>query len=191
MKVILTDDVVGLGDIGEVVNVKPGYARNFLIPRGLAVESETSSARASEHRMRQIDAKKKRLKGAAEERAKALQGFVLKLELRTGGHGKVFGSISAREIATKLAEHGYELDRRRVLLAEPIKKVGSFPVSIKLHPDVETEITIQIDARESTQDEEGRDVESARRAIEEGASRKQEAAAQQDADEDDDEASDE
>ena len=166
MKIILTDDVIGLGDIGEVVSVKPGYARNFLIPRGLAVESETSNARISAHRMRQIEAKKKKLKGAAEEKAKALRGFTLTLELRTGAHGRVFGSISSRDIATKLAEHGYELDRRRVLLAEPIRKLGSYTVSVKLHPEVASDITVQVNPRESTTEEESKDIETARSSIE-------------------------
>jgi large subunit ribosomal protein L9 len=169
MKIILTDDVVGLGDIGETVSVKPGYARNFLIPRGLAIETESASARATEHRRRQIDSKKRRMRGTAEERAKALQGFTLRLEIRTGESGRVFGSVSARDIASKLAEHGYELDRRRVLLSEPLKKLGEHLVRIKLHQEVESEIKVVLVSRESTKDEQQADVDSAREALEQGA----------------------
>jgi len=174
MKIILTDDVIGLGDIGEMVNVKPGYARNFLIPRGLAVESQTASAKRSEHLLRQIEAKKKRMKGVAQDKARALQGFHLQLDLRVGGSGRVFGSISARDIATKLAEHGYELDRRRVLLSEPIKKLGEYPVNVKLHQDVETEIKVVVVARESTKEEEEKDIEAAKQSLEDSASAKAE-----------------
>lgn len=166
MKIILTDDVVGLGDIGETVTVRPGYARNFLIPRGVAIESQSSNARAVAHRMRQIEAKKRRMKGDAEGRATGLRGSVLTFELRTGAHGRVFGSVTTREIATKLAELGYEIDRRRVLLAEPIKKLGEFPVTVKLHQEVETQITITVTGRDSSQSEENSDVDAARRAIE-------------------------
>ena len=174
MKIILTDDVIGLGDIGETVSVKPGYARNFLIPRGLAVESMTASARRSEHLLRQIEAKRKRMKGVAQDKARGLQGFRLQLDLRVGGSGRVFGSISARDIATKLAEHGYELDRRRVLLTDPIKRLGEYPVSVKLHQEVETEITVVVVARESTKEEEEKDVEAAKGSLEEAAATRDE-----------------
>lgn len=166
MKVILTDDVVGLGDIGETVSVRPGYARNFLIPRGVAIESQSSNARVVAHRMRQIEAKKRRMKVDAEGRAGGLKNKVVTFELRTGAHGRVFGSITTREIAAKLAEFGYEVDRRRVLLGEPIKKLGEYPVVVKLHQEVETTVTIVVTGRDSNQTEETADVESARRALE-------------------------
>ena len=181
MQIILTDDVVGLGDIGETVNVKPGYARNFLIPRGLAIETGSSSAKEAGHRSRQIDAKRRRMKGTAEEKAKSLQGAEIRMELRGGGHGKVYGSILARDITAKLAEMGYELDRRRVLLAEPIKRVGEFPVRVKLHQEVETEIKIIVSARESTKDEEATDVASAKSSIEERSAAKQDEDAEDEA----------
>ncbi len=177
MQIILTDDVVGLGDIGETVNVKPGYARNYLIPRGLAIETGSASAKEAAHRKRQIDAKSRRMKGSAEEKSKALAGSEIRFELRAGGHGKVFGSIAARDIAAKLAEMGYELDRRRVLLSEPIKRLGEFPVRIKLHQDVETEVKVIVAARESTKDEEEADVTAAKEAIEANAGSDQEDAA--------------
>ncbi|MFN8389512.1 MAG: 50S ribosomal protein L9 [Bdellovibrionota bacterium] len=173
MKVILNDDVVGLGDIGETVNVKPGYARNFLIPRGLAIETGSASARVAQHRIRQIESKKRKLRGVAEERAKALQSITLTMEVRVGDRGRVFGSLSSRDIAVKLAEHGYELDRRRVLLAEPIKKLGEHTVRVKLHQDVETEVKIIVQPRESTKEEAEQDVNTARQSIEEGAAEKQ------------------
>jgi len=187
MRIILTDDVVGLGDIGETVNVKPGYARNFLIPRGMAIETGSSSAKEAAHRSRQIEAKRRRMKGTAEEKAKNLQGSEVRMELRGGAHGKVFGSIVARDIAAKLAEMGYELDRRRVLLTEPIKRVGEHAVRIKLHQEVETEIKVIVTARESTRDEEDADVSAAKASIEEQSEKQNEKSAARDESSEEDE----
>lgn len=172
MKVILTDDVVGLGDIGETVSVKPGYARNFLIPRGLATESETSNAKMLAHKLLQINAKKRRMKGDAQGRATSLQGKILSFEVRTGAHGRVFGSVTAREIAQKLAELGVEVDRRRVQLGEPLKKLGEHSVAVRLHQEVETEIKIVLTGRDSSNNEESGDVDAARLALEAGAGEK-------------------
>ncbi|MCB0325560.1 MAG: 50S ribosomal protein L9 [Bdellovibrionales bacterium] len=166
MKIILTDDVVGVGDIGETVQVKPGYARNFLIPRGFAIEAETRNARQVAHRMRQIEAKKKRLKGDAEGRGKQLGALRPEMPLRVGSGGKVFGSVSARDLAAKLTEMGFEIDRRRVLLAEPIRKLGTHKVKIKLHSEVVVTIEVEVVAAEATKAEEDRAVEAGRQAIE-------------------------
>ena len=191
MKVLLADDVVGLGDIGETVNVKPGYARNFLIPRKLAIETQSIGANEAQHKIRQVEAKKRRLKGVAEERGKALSELSITIDLRVGEKGRVFGSISARDIAAKLAEIGYELDRRRVLLTEPIKKLGEHTIRVKLHQDVESTVKLLVQPRESTKEEEEKDVEGARHDIEAGAEANQkEEEAEQDV-EDSKEASDE
>ena len=120
MKVILTDDVVGLGDIGEAVSVKPGYARNYLVPRGKAIESGSANARQIEHHMRAIEAKKKHMQGEADAVAKDLLSKKVVLHLRVGESGRVFGSINRKAIADALNEQGFKVDRRRVQLAEPI-----------------------------------------------------------------------
>jgi large subunit ribosomal protein L9 len=165
MKIILTEDVVGLGDIGEAVVVRSGYARNFLIPRGFAIETETSSAKAVAHKMRQIDAKKRRMKKDAEERATSLSNISIELELRVGSGGKVFGSISAKQIADKLVELGHDIDRRRVLLVEPIRKIGQRKVRIKLHAEVITEIDVVTKAISATSSEEEQETREARQNI--------------------------
>ena len=167
MHIILTDDVAGLGDIGETVKVKAGYARNFLIPRGLARETGTASAKQLAHWMKQIEAKKKKLKVAALDRAENLSNVKIDLELRVGEHNKVYGSIGARDIAQKLVELGYEVDRRRVLLTEPIKKLGEHKVAIKLHQEVEGLISVMVSARKSTKEDEQQAVAEARNALEE------------------------
>lgn len=177
MKVILTDDVVGVGDIGESINVRPGYARNYLIPRGLAIESEAASARSIAHKMRQIEAKKKRMKGTAESRAKDLAAVEVVMELRVGSNGKAFGSIGARDIAAKLTALGFELDRRRVLLAEPIRKLGEHVVGVRLHQEVQTDVKIIVNPREFSKEEEEQLAEKARQNIETKVAAKAEKAA--------------
>jgi large subunit ribosomal protein L9 len=166
MQVILTEDVVGLGDIGESVKVKPGYARNFLIPRGKAIESQTSNAKVTKHLMTQIEARKGKLKDAAQEQATKLSETALKLGLRVGSGGKVFGSITSRDISKALAEEGFELDRRRILLDEPIKQIGSKAIKVKLHADVFTEIKVEIEQLQATKEQEAEETERARAEIE-------------------------
>lgn len=176
MKIILTDDVVGLGDIGETVSVKPGYARNYLIPRGLAMEAESVSAKQTQHRMKQIEAKKRRMRSGAEAVAERLRAAAVILELRVGEHGRVFGSVTARDIAEKLTQLGFELDRRRVLLPEPIRKLGSHPVKVRLHQDVETVVDVVVNPREATKNEIEAEVGSARASLERGAAARAEVA---------------
>ena len=144
MEIILVEDVAGLGDIGETVNVKPGYARNFLIPRGVAIESASKNAKALAHKMKQLEVKRKLLKGAAQETAAALKNVRVELTLKVGGPGKVFGAIHNKDIAEALKALGYDIDRRRIVLPEPIKKVGVHSVKVKLHSDVLADLDIHV-----------------------------------------------
>lgn len=170
MRVILTDDVVGVGDIGEFVKVKPGFARNFLIPRGLAIESESISAKEIAHRMKQIEAKKRRLRIAAEGEAERIALAAVELKLRVGSGGKVFGSVGARDVAEKLKEQGFDIDRRRVMLHEPIKKIGVHAVKIKLHPEVVAEVKVTVAAIAASKEQEEEETQAAKVAIEQAAS---------------------
>ncbi|MBP9838842.1 MAG: 50S ribosomal protein L9 [Proteobacteria bacterium] len=165
MKIILTEDVVGLGDIGETVNVKPGFARNFLIPKGVARECQSLSAKQLAHWMKQIESKKKRLKAVAESKASEISSKSITLELKTGAHGKVFGSIHAKDIAIKLTEIGIEIDRRRVVLVEPIKKIGEHKVKVRLHQEVETEITVIVKAIEPSKEDIEKEVVKTKKAF--------------------------
>ncbi|MCB0360467.1 MAG: 50S ribosomal protein L9 [Bdellovibrionales bacterium] len=167
MEVLLSEDVVGVGDIGDVVKVKGGYARNFLIPRGLAIETGAASAKEIAHRKRQIDAKKRRLKSAAEARADDLRNLSLEFELRVGGGGKAYGSIGSRDVAAALSSHGFELDRRRVLLSEPIKRAGTHFVAVKLHPEVQVQVKLLITAVEAAKKDEQEAAEALREALDE------------------------
>ncbi|MCC6219981.1 MAG: 50S ribosomal protein L9 [Deltaproteobacteria bacterium] len=144
MRVILTDDVVGVGDIGDTVTVKPGFGRNYLIPRGLALEFNARKAKSIAHKKAQIEAKKKKLKADAEGRAASLSSIAVELGLRVGEGGRVYGSVGSRDIARELASKGFEVDRRRVLLAEPIKRVGEYKVAVKLHAEVQSVVTVNV-----------------------------------------------
>ena len=173
MKILLTDDVVGVGDIGETVVVKAGYARNFLIPKGLAIEAQSASAGEVRHRMRQIDAKKNRLKAGASAKADQISKANIVLTLRVGKGGKVFGSVGAKDIAVQLGELGFEIDRRRVLMSEPIKKIGEHVVRVKLHKEVITEVNVRVDAAEASEAEQQAEIVEAQKAVEAAAEQKQ------------------
>ena len=148
MEIILVEDVAGLGDIGEKVNVKPGYARNFLIPRGVAIESASRNAKALAHKMKQLEAKKKLLRGSAQELADALKNLKVELFLKVGGPtgGKAFGAIHNKDIAEALKALGYDIDRRRIILPEPIKKLGVHLLKVKLHSEVLADLEVNVQA---------------------------------------------
>lgn len=177
MKVILTDDVVGLGDIGETVQVRPGYARNFLIPRGLALETAAASARVVAHRMQQIEVKKRKLKSSAAGLGEQLRSLSLEIGLRVGTAGRVFGSIGTRDIAAELQKQGFDIDRRRVVLTEPIKKLGTHFVNVRLHPEVQASVKVQVIEIAASKEEEEKVANSVRESLEEAAESRGEAVA--------------
>ena len=167
MKIVLTEDVVGVGDIGDTVKVRPGYARNYLIPRGLAVELGSKSAGFLKHKTQQIEAKKSRLKGEAAELSAKVENLSIEFGLRVGSGGKVFGSIGTRDIAERLSQEGIVLDRRRVLLSEPIRRPGEYEVRVKLHSEVVSQLKIKVNKLKATKAEEEAEAEQARQRIEE------------------------
>lgn len=169
MKVILTDDVVGLGDIGETVKVRPGYARNFLIPRGMALETDAASARVVAHRMQQIEVKKRKLKNAAATVAEKMRSTQVEVGLRVGAGGRVFGSIGSRDVAAELQKQGFDIDRRRVMLSEPIKKLGTHFVNVRLHTEVQASVKVQVVAISPTKEDEEKAAETARESLEDAA----------------------
>lgn len=179
MEVILMDDVAGLGDVGDTVRVRPGFARNFLIPRGKAVESDTKNARVMEHRMRQVESKRRRMKGTAEEVAQKIRDTSLQFVLRIGSGGRVFGAISAKEIAERMVKEGFEgFDRKRVHLAEPIKKPGTHFIKIHLHPEVQAQLKIEVEGKEASKAEEEQETKEARQNIEARSAEIEEAASE-------------
>lgn len=174
MEVVLTEDVVGLGDIGEKVKVRAGYARNFLVPKGLAVEIGTTGAKEAAHKMRQLQAKRNKLKVDAQSLAERLSASSIIFTLKVGKGGRVFGSITAKDLSVKLTELGFEIDRRRVQIVEPLKRIGEHKVKVKLHPEVFAELKVSIEASEATKEQEAQEADIARTAIEKAVEEKRE-----------------
>jgi large subunit ribosomal protein L9 len=144
VKVILREDVPSLGDAGELVSVKPGYARNYLLPLGKAIAATEASVKELEHQKRVIAEKVARERKLLEAEKAKYEGQVVEITAQAGEEGKLFGSVTAAMIADKLAERGLTVDRRRVALAEPIKDVGEHAVVLKLHRDIQATITVKV-----------------------------------------------
>lgn len=146
VEVILRDDVPHLGKIGEVVRVKPGYARNYLFPRGLAVEANRKNLHVLEHQKRVISAKADRDKKAAETAAAKVEGLRLLVKARAGEDGRLFGSVTNLDVERLLAEKGVAVDRRRIALDEPLKQLGTFPIVVQIGRDVRATVQLTIEA---------------------------------------------
>lgn len=144
MKVILTEEIRGLGTRGDVVTVKDGYARNYLIPKNLAREATASNLKAIEHERRKWALLAQEEKDAAQKSANAVKGLKIQLHKRVGEHGHLFGSVTANEIADALAERGIDVDKRRVELGSPIKNVGLHDVEVRLHREVSATIQVEV-----------------------------------------------
>jgi large subunit ribosomal protein L9 len=144
IEVILREDVKSLGKAGEMVRVKPGYARNFLLPRGLAFEATEGNKKriAAESRARGVRDQAERAE--AERFAATLRGVALTLKGKAGEEGKLFGSITAQDIADALAAHGHQVDRRRIELEHPLKTLGDHAVRVRLHSDVHAELRVSV-----------------------------------------------
>ncbi len=136
-----------LGASGEVVDVKPGYARNYLLPQGLAYEASEANVRRLEEEKQLAEEQAKRDYLEARRRAAQLEGVAMTFEARAGEEGKLFGSVTAADIADRLNEGDldFEVDRRRIELEEPLKQLGAFMVPVKLHPDVEVEVEVRVE----------------------------------------------
>ena len=146
MEVILTEDVPHLGHIGDLVRVKPGYGRNYLIPQGLAVLATTGNKAQLEQQLRQLADKKERLRVAAEQAAGALTGVSVTITRQTGDDDRLFGAVTNRDIEAALAAAGHEIDRRRIVLKEPIKTLGIYTVPVRLHAAVQTSVQVWVAA---------------------------------------------
>lgn len=144
MEIILREDVAGLGIIGDVVKVKPGYARNFLLPRGLAVVADRRNLGQLEHQKRIIAAKKERERGDIEGRAKQIGGLVLETEVRAGKGGRLFGSVTNLDVKKLLDDKGFDIDRRRIELKDPIKEIGDFEVVVRVGQDVAARVKLVV-----------------------------------------------
>ncbi|MDZ7779317.1 MAG: 50S ribosomal protein L9 [Gemmatimonadota bacterium] len=147
MKLILKEDVPNLGETGEVVEVKPGYGRNYLIPQDLAyVASEVNMKRLEEERAR-AEERARRDFLEARRRASQIEGMSLTFGERASEDGKLFGSVSVADVVERANVSGldFELEKRNILLDEPLKSVGVFPVGVRLHPEVEVELEVRVE----------------------------------------------
>ncbi len=142
MKIVLRQDVPKLGESGTIHEVSNGYARNYLIPKGLAYEATAQNKRRIEAENARTAAKEAATLSEAQQRAKAIEGVSLTFHARAGQEGKLFGSITSADIAEKLAEQGITVDRRQIELDEPIKTLGVTSVAIRLHPQVRPEVKV-------------------------------------------------
>ena len=144
-KVILQEDIDKLGHRGDVVAVKPGYARNFLLPRKLAIEATTGNMKALE-RIRTSLAKKTATElEAAQKQAALLNGVAVNFSRKTGENDQMFGSVTTADVAGALDAQGFKIDKRQVQLTEPIKALGEYSVTIKVFRDVTAQIKVQVD----------------------------------------------
>ena len=144
MKVILKSDVKDLGRMGEVVNVKDGFARNYLVPQGLAAEANTKNVKALEHETKKIQEMAKKVKSGASGLAEQIAAVKVTIKAKAGEEDKLFGSVTSMDIADALKAEGIEIDKKKIYLDEPIKRLGEYTVTIKLHSEVSAQLNVQV-----------------------------------------------
>ncbi len=144
MKIILKTDVDKLGAAGEVVDVKPGFARNYLIPRDLAVMATKANIKALEEQQRQAELQEGKVRHDAQAIADKLSAVSVTAKVQVGEEEKVFGSVTSQDIAELIAEQGHEVDRRKIELDEPLKALGVYDVPIKIHSDIHATIKVWV-----------------------------------------------
>lgn len=144
MEVILADSVKNLGDEGEIVRVRDGYARNYLIPRGLAFSVDTANAKQVEHRKKiLLDQRRRKIK-TEEDLARRLADEVVRMPMKAGEGDKLFGSVTSSDIAKTLANRGLYVDRRKIQLDEPIKSLGSYNLEVRFSGEVSGELKVEV-----------------------------------------------
>jgi large subunit ribosomal protein L9 len=144
MEVILQHDVENLGTIGDVVKVKPGYARNYLFPRGLALEADAQNRAVLEHRKRALTAKRAKVQKANQASAARITSLSISITARAGEEDKLFGSVTNTDIQRALAAQGFEIDRKKIVLDNPIKALGEHTVTVDLGAGVRAPLTVSV-----------------------------------------------
>ncbi|MEE9240103.1 MAG: 50S ribosomal protein L9 [bacterium] len=144
MRVILRREIENLGDVGDVIEVADGYGMNHLIPKGLALQASAGSVRAAQHEQMLRESQIQAAKRGSENEAGKINGTELEFTARAGEDGRLFGSVTNRDIETALAEKGLKVSRRKILLEEPIRRVGEHDVEIRLHPEVKAQIKVHV-----------------------------------------------
>jgi large subunit ribosomal protein L9 len=150
MEVILQQDVENLGTIGDVVKVKPGYARNYLFPRGLALEADARNLTMLEHRKRALAAKRAKVQKANADSAARIASLSVSIAARAGEEDKLFGSVTNSDVQKQLAAQGFEIDRKKILIDSPIKTLGEHTVIVDLGAGVRTPLRVTVVRQEET-----------------------------------------
>lgn len=143
-KILLREDIDDLGARGEIVRVRAGYARNYLLPRKLAVEATSSNVKQIEQERAALLKREAKERATAESQADQMRTLVLAFERKAGEQGALYGSVTSMDIAEALQERGYEVDRHRIHLREPIKRLGEFSVPLRLHRDVSIDLQVKV-----------------------------------------------
>lgn len=148
MKVILRADVENLGKLGDVVNVKPGYGRNFLLPQGMAMVASPANLKVFEMERRKLQAKMDALRAAANDLCAKLEALDVVIKMRVGENDKLYGSVTSTLIAETLEALGVPVDRRRILLDSAIRTLGDHPVRVRLHADVLAKVLVKVQSED-------------------------------------------
>lgn len=146
MKIFLREDVKNLGKMGDVVNVAEGYARNYLIPKKLAVEANVKNVKEFEHQKKMIKERADKAKTASQDLADKLSAVTVTIAAKAGEEGKLFGSVTTMDVAEALKAQGYEVDKKKIVIDEPIKRLGSYSADVKVHSDITAKIKIEVTA---------------------------------------------
>ncbi len=144
MKIILREDVETLGSMGDIVIVKKGFARNYLLPRNLAVEANPRSIKEFEHHKRIIQEKVNKVRNAAQILAEKIASKPVVIKAKAGEEDKLFGSVTNIDIQKALKEAGFDIEKRKIIIEEPIKRLGEYTVKVKFHPEVTANLTVQV-----------------------------------------------
>jgi large subunit ribosomal protein L9 len=148
MQVILREDIDKLGKIGDLVKVADGYARNYLVPQKKAIEATPDNVRSMEHAKKMVADRLRKLKKEAAAEADQIKGLVITIKAKVGEEGKLFGSVTSMDIAEAAKAQGVNIDKRKIALEEPIKRVGDYTVTVKLHADVTADFKVAVTAEE-------------------------------------------
>lgn len=146
MKVILKESYMNLGEAGDVVNVKPGYARNFLLPSKLAVSATPANLKLFQDKQKELSAKKAAVREESQKLMEALNGVSVKIIKKVGDDGKLFGSVSSKEIEEALAAANHKVDRRMIVLGQQIKMLGEYPIMVKFVGGMKAQVTLKVEA---------------------------------------------
>jgi large subunit ribosomal protein L9 len=148
MRIILTENISSLGEIGQVVNVAPGYARNYLLPQGLALEATGKNVRELEHRKRILAQKREKVRQEMLSAAEKLNRVTIVLNRKVAEDDKLYGSVNAGDIAKHLEDQGFDVPRKNILLDQPVKQLGEFSIAVRIGSDVEAKIKLVIQREE-------------------------------------------